>query len=730
MHPPLIAPNRRILVVDDNRDIHKDFRKILGAPEEADAELDALEAEFFGGRESVWFEIDTASQGDEGLRKIQQSLGEGRPYALAFVDVRMPPGWDGIETTRRMWEVDPHLQIVICTAYSDYSWTEIQAQTAPGDRMLILKKPFISIEVQQLAKTLTEKWRLGKEDQMKLIQLDRMVERRTAELTASQAAALDLMEEAMHHLEQEKKLCADLMVQMEERQKLEAKFQYQASLLDKARDAILVRDMDHRISFWNKGAEMLYGWTAEEAVGSPVSQLLHANEKCCEEAELCVMRDGEWIGEIKQVAKDGRTVLVESRWTLVRDGDGNAKAVMTINTDVTEKKKMESHVLRCQRMESLGTLAGGIAHDLNNVLLPIMMSIDLLKLSVKKGSEARILTSMEGSTRRGADMVRQVLAFARGVEGERHQIELKDIVREIEHLVKETFPKNIQFRTEVPEDLPTFLGDATQVHQVLLNLCVNARDAMPGGGKLTVSARRMTHDESSARKIPEAKTGDYVVLTVADNGTGISSEVREMMFEPFFTTKELGKGTGLGLSTTLAIVKSHGGYVTVYSELDQGTVFHVHFPVDAAPAGGVPPCADGTLPRGGGELILVVEDDEVIRSVTRQTLETFGYRVITAKNGADSIAMYAEHQQDVAVVLTDMMMPVMDGTTTMRTLKRMNPKVKIIAASGLNTGAGSGADAFLLKPYTAPAMLKALDRVLHDDGEEPTSGGTAFSMAG
>lgn len=686
---PLVNNNKRILIIDDNTAIHADFRKILGEPEAVDAELNAFESKLFGARENAWFEIDTASQGDEGLLKVQQSLAEERPYAMAFIDIRMPPGWDGIETTRRIWEVDPQLLIVICTAYSDYSREEMQEQLSPGDRLLILKKPFDAIEVQQLANTLTEKWRLAAESQLLLNNLDRLVQQRTA----------------------------DLQKEIEHRRLFEEKFRDQASLLDKARDAILVRDMDYRITYWNKSAELLYGWSAAEVCGNSTSELFKIEPTLYAEACKIVLQKGEWIGELALQAKDGRDILVESRWTLVRDSDGTPKAVMSFNTDISEKKKMEAHFLRSQRIESIGTLANGIAHDLNNVLLPIMLSIDLLKLTVKEEKQINILTSIEGSARRGADMVQQVLSFARGVDGERYKLDPKNVVNDILKFVAEAFPKNIELTTQIQENLPGFMGDATQIHQVLLNLCLNARDAMPEGGNLTLTVKTETLAETDPRVRTDIKSGLYIVFQITDTGTGISEKVLDKIFDPFFTTKDLGKGTGLGLSTVTAIIKSHGGYINVTSKLGQGTSFDAYFP--ANPLTDLPlilPLSD-TGHYGQGQLILLVDDEDSVRFITQQTLQAYGYKVLTAINGTEAIAIYAERQQEIDVVLTDMMMPVMDGAATIQVLKRMNPEVKIIAASGLTSdgtkATSLGASFYLHKPYTAANILKVLEQIIH-----------------
>jgi two-component system, cell cycle sensor histidine kinase and response regulator CckA len=421
--------SRRILVIDDNRSIHDDFRKILAPDETAGDALDAAEAALFGTpRQSLAFTIDTASQGEEGLQMVMQAINEGRPYAMAFVDVRMPPGWDGIETTKRIWQVCPDMQIVICTAYADCSWNEVREQIQPGDRMLILKKPFDIIEVLQLAISLTEKSRLLQESRQHMQELEQRVKLRTWELEASQQAASE-----------------------------------RASLLDLSRDAIMVCGLDHRVTYWNKSAERLYGWTAAEAVGRLRTELKDLNSEVFRQACEKVLLTGEWDGELQQVTKTGRRLVVEARWTLLRDPTGQPRSILVINTDITERKKVEEQLLRAQRMESLGTLAGGIAHDLNNALTPIMMSIELLKLHEHDTARIGVLATIENSARRGAEMVRQVLSFSRGVEGQRVEVQVGHLLKGIEKIAGETFEKNIRVCTTMPADLWVVLGDPTQI---------------------------------------------------------------------------------------------------------------------------------------------------------------------------------------------------------------------------------------------------------------------------
>lgn len=504
-----------------------------------------------------------------------------------------------------------------------------------------------------------------------------------------------------------------------ERKRAEEQIKEQAALLDQAQDAILVRDLDQNILFWNKGAEKIYGWSAEEVIGKNAGELLFKDRSAqFDAARNAIIQDGEWKGEIHQVRRDGSEIIVESRWTLVRDEQGHPKSILIINTDVTEKKRMESQFLRAQRMESIGTLAGGIAHDLNNVLSPILMAIDMLQLRVADENSKKWFEVLRANAERGGSMVRQVLSFARGVEGERVALQPKHLIKEIIKILRETLPKSIEIKFHLPNDVWLISADATQMHQVLMNLCVNARDAMPEGGSITIKAENVFVDDNYARMHIEAKPGRFVVITVSDTGPGMTVEVQSRIFEPFFTTKEMTKGTGLGLSTALTIVKSHGGFINVYSELHKGSQFSVYLPALDMPGTIDSAAAQTDLPLGNGELILVVDDEESIREITRGTLETFGYTVLTASDGTEALALYADKKNEIAVVLTDMVMPFMDGPATIRALQRMNPKVRIIAASGLGTGhrAGEGTlegvSVFLNKPYTAEKLLKTLADVL------------------
>ena len=700
-----VKRNRRLLVVDDNRAIHDDFRKILSStPAREDALEDAAALLFdapAAAPKRVAFEIESAFQGRDALAMVRQAMQDGHPYAMAFLDVRMPPGWDGVETAARIWQECPGLQIVICTAYSDYSWDDMTAKLGNSDQLVILKKPFDAVEVLQLANALTEKWRLQQEARLKLEYLEQLVCERTQVLMSTNEK---------------------LQIEITERQRAAEVLREQAALLDLASDSIYVRNLEGVIQFWNKGAESLYGWTAAEAVGSRVPQLFSRDDQATLAAEKVLFEKGEWSGELSKRTKEGKSVVVGSRWTLLRDESGSPRSVLVINTDVTEKKRLEAQFLRAQRMEGIGTLAAGMAHDLNNILAPILISAGSMRLELAPQDRESAIRRIEMSVQRAAEIIRQVLTFGRGVGGERMAVNAAELLDDVSKIIGQTFPKNITITAEAAAGLWPIMGDKTQLHQVLLNLCINARDAIPKGGPLSLHARNFTVTEDYAALHPPLRPGPYLLLQVTDGGEGIPSANLEKIFDPFFTTKALGKGTGLGLSTVLGIVKSHQGLVWVDTELNRGTSFQVLLPASPVVAKTSAPENSTPLPHGRGQTILMVDDENAIVSATREMLERHGYRVEVAGDGREALAIFKRNHCTVEVVLTDIMMPVVDGVELIRTLKEIAPRVKIIASSGLGRDLGGnfraaelealGVRTFLSKPYTAEKLLTLLHQLL------------------
>ena len=516
------------------------------------------------------------------------------------------------------------------------------------------------------------------------------------------------------------------------REKLMEAFAFNQKIIADAAVGIIAFKASGRCVLANEAAARTLNGTVPRLLEQDFRQLKSWRESgMIQIAEAVLAKRESRQCEAHCVSAFGREVWLVCHFShFVQNGEPH---LLLIFNDVTEKKKLEAQFLRAQRMESIGTLAGGIAHDLNNVLTPLLFSIQILKEKISDDEGQQMLDTLESNVRRGASLVKQVLAFGRGVKGDRVLLQVKNIAREIEQIVQGTFPKSIQFRLESAPDLWTVSCDPTQIHQVLLNLCVNARDAMPDGGKLTLRLNNLALDAAQAAMDLDARPGPYVVINVEDTGTGIPKEIQERIFEPFFTTKDPGKGTGLGLSTTLAIVRSHGGFIRCYSTPGKGSIFKVYLPADVASAATEgAPAEYVQLPRGHQELVLVVDDEAPIREVARQILERFGYRVLLAVNGVEAVQLYTARQDEIAVVITDMAMPVMDGHATIAALRAMNPKVKIIGSSGLDMNDGNTKaihDAighFIPKPYTVESMLDMLHEVLREYPAARNTSGAAL----
>ncbi|HEX4264108.1 MAG TPA: PAS domain S-box protein [Verrucomicrobiae bacterium] len=493
----------------------------------------------------------------------------------------------------------------------------------------------------------------------------------------------------------------------------------QAALLDVTQDAIFVRDFSDRILYWNDGAQRLYGWTMMEVRGKTSSELLSSATAQVSLALEAVREHGQWNGELRQKTRDGRELTIQSRWTVVNERKGAPRAILVVNTDITEKKKLEAQLLRAQRLESIGTLASGLAHDLNNVLAPILMTVSFLKEEIEDETISGMINTLETCARRGAHIVRQVLMFARGVEGLRVLIQPKHLIEEMERIGRETFPRSIHIQTQVCKQPWLITGDATQLQQVLMNLWVNARDAMPDGGTLTARVDNVTVGPEDVLSHPKAKPGPYVVISVTDTGTGIAPELMDKIFDPFFTTKPIGQGTGLGLPTVLGIVESHGGFLRVDSEIGKGTVFKVHLPAVPAEKERIGNEAESTsLPCGNGEIVLVVDDEPAIRDIASRILATHGYRPLTACEGNEALALFEQNRDRVKAIVSDLMMPRMDGPTTIRSLRKIKPDIKTIMITGLGEegrvaeAKAAGSDLVLSKPFTADQLLTALKQLL------------------
>ncbi|MFA6545008.1 MAG: PAS domain S-box protein, partial [Limisphaerales bacterium] len=503
-------------------------------------------------------------------------------------------------------------------------------------------------------------------------------------------------------------------------------------ILNSVAEGIHGIDLQGNITFENLASEKMLGWENDDLVGRPAHALMHHSHADgspypVEECRIyATLRDGvsRHVNDEVFWRKDGTSFPVEYVTAPKRDESGAIRGAVVTFTDITEKKLLEAKFLRSQRMESLGSLAGGIAHDLNNALAPILMSAELLKQVIKDPNPGvgRIIDTIHSSAERGAGMVKQILTFARGSAGERGVVQPKHLIQEMIGLTRHSFPKTIQIRADVPSNIWTLLGNPTQLHQILLNLCVNARDAMPAGGTLTLAAGNVRLKATDTGLSPDAKPGPYMMLAVTDTGTGMTPEVRARLFEAFFTTKEPGKGTGLGLSTVRNIAKEHGGFLTVDSEAGKGTTFKVYLPAQPGAAAVVAAVARPALPTGSGELILVVDDEASIRSIATQTLEAYGYRVVTANDGAQAVGVCAQHLTSLQLLITDMDMPFMDGKKTIRAIRTLLPRLPVIASSGSDAESNPAVlkeldvQAFLRKPFSTDDLIRMVHETLREKG--------------
>ena len=504
------------------------------------------------------------------------------------------------------------------------------------------------------------------------------------------------------------------------RREAEARLREQASLLDKARDAIIATDLEHRITYWNASAERLYGAKAADVLGQKLNEIgvtfEHAQFMA---ARTEVLTRGEWRGEFRLQTRTGNTVLVDSTWSLVVESDGRPRSILAIDTDVTERKKLETQLLRAQRLESIGTLAGGVAHDLNNVLTPILLTIDLLSTQVASLEERQLIEKTRASASHGAALVRQLLAFARGVDGERTSIDARSAIANVEPLIRQSLPSAVQLTVSHVESPWPIEANATQLSQVLVNLALNARDAMPHGGTLHIRVDNAIVDSVIAAANPGTEPGRFLRISFSDTGTGIPPALLERIFDPFFTTKAAGKGTGLGLSMVAGIMKGHRGFVQVESEVGRGTTFHLYFP--ALPAPTMVTKADWlTAERGAGEGVLLIDDEPAVRDTLRSLLQRAGYSIFPAGDAGTALREFESRRDKISLVITDMMLPDRSGLDVVKSLRARSPHLPIIAISGMM---GSGKFDELLhldppveclsKPLAPRVLLSAAHRALH-----------------
>ena len=679
----------KILIIDDNPTIHEDIRKIL-CPAEDDAKFSELGKSLFGGAADeeprTRFQIDSAYQGQEGFDKAQQAIAAGAPYALAFVDVRMPPGWDGIETIRHIWDQYPELQVVICTAYSDHSWADITRILGHSDNLVILKKPFDNMELLQLAHALTKKWELNRQVQERMANLDELVQVRTNELRASEERfhkAFKAMAVPMAILQSKTQSCVEVNDSF-------------LTLIARARQDVMAQAPARleQLIFPDDYRHLLRRLEA----GEPIRDYNCRVRRNCQEARDAVIS----LEPVKLGAEDCLLLALH---------------------DVTEQRQLESQLRQSQKMEAIGQLAAGIAHDFNNILTIIQGYTSIVLSRPRLDPQVfKPLEQVKLSAERAAALTRHLLAFSRKQVMQRRPIFLNETLTRMQPMLLRMIGEVHSLECECAPDLPPVLADENTFEQMVLNLVVNARDAMVDGGKLRIAAQTVELDHQKVQRNPEARPGKFICLSVADNGSGMDAATVTRIFEPFFTTKPKGKGTGLGLSTVYGIVKQHEGWVEVESTLNVGSTFRVFLPVSELPMDAkaeLPAGLEMRDPETAHETILLVEDEPSLRQFVAMTLTNQGYQVLQAEDGPSALNAWQRATQPIDLLLTDMIMPNgLTGAALARRLLEKSAQLRVLYTSGYSPELTENADRlvdgvnFLPKPFAVSKLIKTVRRCL------------------
>jgi two-component system cell cycle sensor histidine kinase/response regulator CckA len=722
LKPDLEQANNRILVIDDNPAIHDDFRRVLGGRQRDRLEaIETDEAVLFGlerttARQLV-FEIDSAFQGTEGLEKVRSAAAGGQPYAMAFVDVRMPPGWDGIETILHIWKEFPDVQMVVCTAYSDYSWDQIAEAVGSTDSILILKKPFDSVEVLQIAHAMTRKWQLSQAARRHVNELDELVSQRTAELR-----------EANERLKRE---IGERAAVEEALRRSEERFSkaFQASPLP-----MCIQNSETGVFVdVNTSYQALVGYTRAELLAPEFGQTtLWVDPETPNQIRAGFAHQHTVRGLLANL----RTHRGETRETLISAEEfalGGEQHVLLILQDITEKSQLENRLRQAQKMEAVGQLAAGIAHDFNNLLTVILgHSSEQLHNSQLEEGMKRALQQVVLASERATILTRQLLAYSRKQIIQRRALDLNQAVENNVAMLRRIIGEDITIETTFATQLPGAHADPTSIDQVVMNLTLNARDAMPEGGKLTLRTELCTISEDHLAAHPEARAGTFLCLVVKDTGCGMDANTLARVFEPFYTTKEQGKGTGMGLATVSGIVQQHDGWVEVQSELHRGTTFYVYLPTSHSrtqpcPALVTPPVVEGSAEQAS--TILVVEDEDMLRGFVKSVLESVGYTVLVAANGVEALDVWEREKGHVHLLFTDVVMPEnISGWQLARRLTQKKPDLKVIFMSGYSAELITpefeecGSHYFLPKPFLTEKLTNTVATCLRTGSSATIAG--------
>jgi PAS domain S-box-containing protein len=504
-----------------------------------------------------------------------------------------------------------------------------------------------------------------------------------------------------------------------ERKRIAERLSQLASIIECSSDAIVIYTLDGSIVSWNKAAETVYGYSAGEVLGRPRSLLIPADQTDDLPAMVEKLKRGETISkfETRHLRKGGRPIDVSMTISPVKDVSGEVVGAAAIARDISDRKLLEKQLRQSQKMEAIGQLAGGIAHDFNNLLSVINGYCDLLEQELQgNGTAGRNCEQIKKAGERAAGLTRQLLAFSRQQMLEPKVLDLNSVILDLEKMLRRIIGEDVEFRTSLASSLGLVKADRSQIEQVVMNLVVNARDAMPNGGRLVLETANIVADEKFTRRHGISEAGDYIRLSIIDNGTGIDAETQTRIFEPFFTTKEMGKGTGLGLSTVYGVVTQSGGHIEVQSQVGHGTTFHVYLPSiqKSALVEKSTVCSERDL--RGDETILLVEDEEALRQLTRDILASRGYKVLEAGSPERALQIAKEHAGPIHLLVTDVVMPKMNGCMLAQRVQSSRPEIKVIYVSGyvgFKQSEVLDAEAIVIsKPFKSELLLSKLREAL------------------
>ncbi len=696
METESIARNHRILIVDDTVAIHEDFKKIIVPVRRSADPFELADASLFGsadhGQTDADFEMTSVYQGEDAVAAVREAVKAGRPFAMAFVDVRMPPGMDGIETTEQIWQADPDLQIILCTAYSDHSWKDIRKRLGSTDGMVILKKPFDAIEVLQLASALAEKWRLSKASKLRVRGLEDAVSERTRGMEAANEELRGTQQKLNNFLTRNPAVLYSLKFEAERLVPLWVGDNF-ASFTG------------YEVNDWYRPADE---WNFVEA---------EDRDRVSEGLKMLLVKP-QARREYRIRRRDGAVRWVRDDCQLLRDPAGRPVEVAGCWTDITERKQLEDQLQQSQKMEAFGQLAGGVAHDFNNLLTIIQGYVSVLqKKDCSAEERSRGLAAIAKATDRAANLTRQLLTFTRRQLFQPKPVDLNEVIAGTSQMIQKLIGESITVETRLLRGRAGVKADQHMLEQILINLAANARDAMLDGGKLILATSFCDREPGQVNPQGENRPGPHICLSCADTGCGVAPEHLSRIFEPFFTTKDVGKGTGLGLASVYGIVKQHQGWIEVSSEVGKGTVFRIYFPAfspSAVPAG---PSNCGQPECDGSETILVVEDEPALRELFLISLKDHGYRVFTEGSGSEALRAWSSHLDQIDLLLTDIVMPGgVSGWELGKTLQAEKPQLRVVYMSGHNTDLKNleSSTRLLAKPFDPQTLAVAVRTCLDE----------------